>query len=87
MATASERNKLPLAAQNIASDTLFFWMGDTAWLLMQQCSKEEAFLYLKNRKEKGFNVIQVMLAHSLPGEKMSSLAKIKNDATAKLRRG
>jgi len=64
-------------------DTPFFWLGDTAWLLMQQCSKEEAFLYLKNRKEKGFNVIQATLIHSLPGEEMSSLAKVKKDVTTK----
>lgn len=63
--------------------TPFFWMGDTAWLLMQQCSREEAFLYLKNRKEKGFNVIQVTLVHSLPGAKKSSLAQVKKDATTK----
>jgi len=24
-------------------------MGDTAWLLFQQCTEEEAFAYLKNR--------------------------------------
>ena len=37
----------------------FFWMGDTAWLLTQTCSLEECALYLRNRKEKGFNVIQM----------------------------
>lgn len=63
--------------------TPFFWMGDTAWLLMQQCDREEAFLYLKNRKDKGFNVIQATLVHSLPGENMSSLARISKDVTAK----
>lgn len=57
----------------------FFWLGDTAWLLLQQCSLEEARMYLKNRKEKGFNVIQVTLIHSMPGEYSSSLAIAKKD--------
>lgn len=64
-------------------DIPFFWLGDTAWLLMQQCSMEETFLYLKNRKDKGFNILQATLVHSLPGEKMSSLANIKKDVTTK----
>ena len=36
----------------------FFWMGDTAWLLFHKNTDEAAYTYLKNRKEKGFNVIQ-----------------------------
>ena len=46
----------------------FFWMGDTAWLLFQKCSEEEALLYLKNRKEKKFSVIQATLIHTLDGD-------------------
>lgn len=42
----------------------FFWMGDTAWLFTQTCSLEECALYLRNRKEKGFNVIQIDFFHS-----------------------
>jgi len=61
----------------------FFWMGDTAWLLFQQCSAEEAFLYLKNRKEKGFTVIQATLIHSMPGEYASSLARVECEVTTK----
>mgnify|MGYP002574438527 CR=1 FL=1 len=30
-------------------DTPFFWLGDTAWLLLQQSSGEDARIYLKNR--------------------------------------
>ncbi len=70
----SENNKYLLNG-----DTPFFWLADTAWLLMQQCSLEDAFIYLKNRKEKGYNVILTTLVHSLPGENSSSLAKVKRD--------
>ena len=42
----------------------FFWLGDTAWLLFQKCTEEEAGIYLANRKGKGFNVIQATLAHT-----------------------
>lgn len=63
--------------------TPFFWLGDTAWLLFQQCSKEEAYIYLKNRKEKGYNVIQATLIHSMPGEYHSSLARVQRDVTSK----
>ncbi len=42
----------------------FFWMGDTAWLLFQKLSLEETRIYLKNRKEKGFNIILVDFIHN-----------------------
>ena len=41
----------------------FFWLGDTAWLLFQKLTEEEAKIYLKNRAEKGFTVIQATLVH------------------------
>jgi len=40
----------------------FFWLGDTAWPLFAQYSKEEAETYLENRSAKGFTVIQGVLA-------------------------
>ena len=43
----------------------FFWLGDTAWLLFQKCTEEEAKLYLQNRKDKGFSVILATLIHTL----------------------
>ena len=43
----------------------FFWLGDTGWLLFAKCSREDAEKYLADRVEKGFNVIQVMVLHSL----------------------
>ncbi|QEL04320.1 DUF4038 domain-containing protein [Olivibacter sp. LS-1] len=43
----------------------FFWLGDTGWLLFSKLTKEEIDRYLEDRQEKGFNVIQVMLLHTL----------------------
>ena len=43
----------------------FFWLGDTGWLLFIKCKREDAIKYLDDRKEKGFNVIQVMLIHDV----------------------
>ena len=43
----------------------FFWLGDTGWLLFIKCKREDAIKYLDDRKEKGFNVIQVMLVHDV----------------------
>lgn len=39
----------------------FFWLGDTAWPLFTQYSKEEAEKYLHHRAEKGFTVIQAVV--------------------------
>lgn len=44
----------------------FFWLGDTAWLLFSKLTEEEAEIYLRNRKEKGYNVIQATLIHAWP---------------------
>lgn len=43
----------------------FFWLGDTGWLLFGKLTREEANQYLEDRKQKGFNVIQVMVVHSM----------------------
>jgi len=60
----------------------FFWMGDTAWLLFQKCTEVEAFLYLKNRKEKGFNVIQATLVHKMPGEPKAAQGRAEWDVAS-----
>jgi len=49
----------------------FFWLGDTAWLMLQKLNEEEMRTYLRNRKEKGYNVIQTVLVHTLPGRSES----------------
>jgi hypothetical protein len=43
----------------------FFWLGDTGWLLFSKLSREEAERYFDDRRQKGFNVIQVMVIHDI----------------------
>src|SRR4029450_8387754 len=43
----------------------FFWLGDTAWPLFAQYTREQAEAYLANRGRKGFTVIQAVLAWGL----------------------
>ena len=43
----------------------FFWLGDTGWLLFIKLTREEAVQYLEQRKQQGFNVIQVMVLHDV----------------------
>jgi len=43
----------------------FFWLGDTGWLLFSKLSREEAERYFDDRRQKGFNVIQVMVIHDV----------------------
>ena len=38
----------------------FFYLGDTAWELFHRLNREEAQLYLQNRADKGFTVIQAV---------------------------
>jgi hypothetical protein len=43
----------------------FFWLGDTGWLLFSKLNREEAQTYLEDRRQKGYNVIQVMVLHTV----------------------
>jgi len=43
----------------------FFWMGDTGWLLFSKLNRDEVDQYLSDRAAKGFNLIQIMVVHSL----------------------
>ncbi len=40
---------------------VFFYMADTGWEMFHRLNKEETELYLKDRKAKGFNVIQAVI--------------------------
>lgn len=71
-------NAIPQSVQNlkISKDNRFivyqngdpfFWLGDTAWELFHRTDKEEADLYLRNRAEKGFNLIQAVVLAELEG--------------------
>ncbi|SMC39610.1 glycoside hydrolase family 140 protein [Pedobacter africanus] len=44
----------------------FFWLGDTGWLLFNKLTREQAVEYLEDRSKKGFNVVQVMVLHTVP---------------------
>ncbi|MBS5523111.1 MAG: family 78 glycoside hydrolase catalytic domain [Clostridiales bacterium] len=48
------------------NDEIFFWLGDTAWLMFHKLTRSQIDLYLQNRAEKGFNVIQTVAVHHLP---------------------
>lgn len=43
----------------------FFWLGDTGWLLPSKLDRDEAEKYLEDRRQKGFNVIQLSVLHSI----------------------
>ncbi|MCD7905988.1 MAG: DUF4038 domain-containing protein [Clostridiales bacterium] len=45
----------------------FFWPGDTGWLIFHKLTEEDAYVYLKNRADKGFNVIQAVLVYATEG--------------------
>jgi len=45
----------------------FFYLGDTAWELFHRLDREEARLYLEDRAEKGFTVIQAVVLAQLGG--------------------
>ncbi len=60
----------------------FFWLGDTGWLLFTKCSREEAVQYLEKRKQQGFNVVQVMVLHTLQAvNQYGDSALVNNDIT------
>lgn len=45
----------------------FFWLGGTAWELIHRLDREEVDLYLNDRAEKGFTVIQCVVLAELDG--------------------
>ena len=58
----------------------FFWLGDTAWRLFYNLTREETEFYLRNRAAKGFNVIQaVALSWSLDPNAYGERPLVGND--------
>lgn len=47
-----------------ADGSPFFWLGDTAWLLLSRLDRAETQRYLDDRRSKGFNVVLLMLLHA-----------------------
>jgi hypothetical protein len=45
----------------------FFWLGDTAWELFHRLTREEAELFLENRRRKGLNVIKAVVLAEFDG--------------------
>lgn len=63
MLKIADNNKNLIEVKN-GTETPFFWLGDTAWLLLQKVSLDEIEIYLNNRCGKHFNVIQSVLVHN-----------------------
>ncbi len=53
--------------------TPFIWMGDTAWELFHKLSREEVDLYLENRAQLKFNVIQAVALAELDGLRVENV--------------
>ncbi|WP_293687282.1 MULTISPECIES: DUF4038 domain-containing protein [unclassified Spirosoma] len=73
----------------IGTNKPFFWLGDTGWLLFTRLTRDETEQYLENRKQKGFNVVQVMVLHTLAAANVYGDSALinKNIATPKLTDG
>ena len=50
-------------------ETPFFYLGDTGWELFHRLNKSDAEMYLENRRQKGFNVIQAVVLSGMDGFK------------------
>ena len=46
--------------------TPFFWLGDTGWYLPARLNRDEAEYYLEQCRQKGYNVVQVMVMNTMP---------------------
>ena len=49
-----------------ADGTPFFWLGNTAWLLPERLTREEAEYYLNKERELGYNVEQIQVLNGTP---------------------
>ncbi len=47
-----------------ADGSPFFWLADTGWLTFKKLDREAINTYFEDRKNKGFNIIQIMTMHS-----------------------
>jgi hypothetical protein len=52
-----------------ADGTPFFWLGDTAWQLIQYSTRDECTYYLRTRARQGFSVIQTVVLAEFGGVK------------------
>ncbi len=49
------------------NDEPFFWLGGTAWEMLHRLNREETVMYLKDRADKGFTVVQTVVLAELDG--------------------
>ncbi|SMD03519.1 glycoside hydrolase family 140 protein [Pedobacter nyackensis] len=61
----------------------FFWLGDTGWLLFNKTTREQADQFLEDRRQKGFNVIQAMVLHTVPSVNIYGDSSLVNGDIAK----
>lgn len=61
----------------------FFWLGDTGWLTFGKLDREGVEKYFQNRKEKGFNVVQVMVLHNINAVNVFGDAALINEDVSK----
>lgn len=47
--------------------TPFFYLGDTAWELLQRLNEQEVVRYMEDRRSKGFTVVQTVILAELEG--------------------
>lgn len=52
----------------VKDDKPFFWLADTGWEVFHRFNREEAIVYLKDRADKEFNVIQMVAIGELGGD-------------------
>jgi hypothetical protein len=52
-----------------ADGSPFFWLGDTAWQLIQWTTRDECSYYLRTRASQGFSVIQTVVLAEFDGVK------------------
>jgi len=55
-----------------ADGSAFFWLGDTAWQLIQELSRDECSYYLETRARQGFTVIQTVVLAEFGGVRQAT---------------
>ncbi|HEY3704839.1 MAG TPA: glycoside hydrolase family 140 protein [Terracidiphilus sp.] len=54
----------------------FFWLGDTAWQLIQETTRDECSYYLHTRARQGFTVIQTVVLAEFDGVKQTTTERL-----------
>ena len=61
----------------------FFLLGDTGWLLFSKLDRRNAEKYLEDRRQKGYNVIQAMVLHTVQAKNVYGDSALINKNVAK----